>query len=288
MPTSLGQAIPNLLLREHSTISAPVPNPYNLNSAWAEAEIWIFGQLRSGMHPGAINNLIARLSNLLNQGDPYAHDFLEACRRILKNLARNGLFQELPGLEEYEKLVEGGNWPLKRVTFTIMMCNRYADNEMLRSCSLDSYTAQILDRPPPIDPESRRILQLEEENVIKEVENHRRITEQRLRRYTDIPKPYSIGLYGDKDVFDGPLRQVNLFSSGPTGLNRGNMASYLDKGEVGRDLAWKKSLRDRSPSPSRLVHRAIDENRVLRGGGSVEELPDHAELLAIMDDDMLI
>ncbi|PVH77614.1 hypothetical protein DL98DRAFT_591042 [Cadophora sp. DSE1049] len=277
MSPGLGEAVPTLLLREQSVIYAPYPHPYNLRSPWAEAEIWIFGQIRFGIHPGAIENLITRMINLLSLGDAYAHDFLEACRRILRNLATNGLFQDLPSIEEYETLVETGNWPPQRVKLTLMMCNRFEDHEMLRRFKF-----------PPLDSESRWILQLEEQKVIEEVVSHRRINEHRMRYQTKYANAYPVRLYGSNDIFDGPFRQVNLFSSGPTGLNRGNVVPYLDEGAVRRSLAWKKAMRDRSPSPCRRVRRAIDKQRVLRGEGDVDELPDRSELLAVMDDDMLI
>lgn len=47
-------------------------------------------------------------------------------------------------------------------------------------------------------------------------------------------------------------------------------------------------MRDRSPSPSRRVRRAIDEQMVMRSGGAKEDLPDRCEILAVLDEDMLI
>ena len=47
-------------------------------------------------------------------------------------------------------------------------------------------------------------------------------------------------------------------------------------------------MRDRSPSPSRRLRRAIDEQMVLRSGGTKEDLPDRCEILAVLDEDMLI
>ncbi|MAD87965.1 MAG: hypothetical protein CL912_33810 [Deltaproteobacteria bacterium] len=95
-------------------------------------------------------------------------------------------------------------------------------------------------------------------------------------------------LFGAEDIFDGPLRPVNLFSSGLTGLGHGTTPPYLDEDAVQRRLYWNQAMRDRSPSPSRRLRRAIDEQMVLRSGGTKEDLPDRCEILAVLDEDMLI
>ena len=100
--------------------------------------------MRLGNHPLAIENFAASMDEGLLLDDPYGHDFIEASKRIVRNLASNELFQELPSLEEYEKILEKGNWSVERVKFTVMMCNRFEDHEMLRRCCMDAYTAQIL------------------------------------------------------------------------------------------------------------------------------------------------
>lgn len=100
--------------------------------------------MRFGNHPLAIENFAASMDEGLLPGDPYGHDFIEASKRIVRNLARNEVFQELPSLEEYDKILEKGNWSMERVKFSVMMCNRFEDHEMLRQCCMDAYTAQIL------------------------------------------------------------------------------------------------------------------------------------------------
>ena len=114
------------------------------------------------------------------------------------------------------------------------------------------------------------------------------VKDQVLRRVAERRVTYPRALFGDEDIFDGPLRQVNLFSSGLTGLGHGNAPPYLDEDAVRRRLYWNQAMRDRSPSPSRRVRRAIDEQMVLRSGGAKEDLPDRCEILAVLDEDMLI
>lgn len=108
---------------------------YSPRTIWTEAEIFVFGKLRFGLHPKQLEReLNKNLQILRDDDDEYRILFGSICQRILNNLENKGLFKKLPSIMVYDELV---GVPVKKARLEVMMYYRFEDLEGLRKMAME-------------------------------------------------------------------------------------------------------------------------------------------------------
>ena len=76
---------------------------HNIRAAWAEAEVFVFRQLRMGTHPDVLEREINEQLFVARRND-YKHDCVLYAQRILANLRNAGQFAGLPTFAQFEQI----------------------------------------------------------------------------------------------------------------------------------------------------------------------------------------
>ncbi len=86
------------------------PSDINAGAVWEEAKILVFMKFRQGIHPIHFENIIKEeLRYLIDEDEPeeeYRRGYFEAAEVIVRNLRKNGVFQDdisSYALDEYKR-----------------------------------------------------------------------------------------------------------------------------------------------------------------------------------------